>query len=75
MKGVTDANAHFLKRLAQYMSMATMTSSAARAADSLYNKTLSKGSSSGIIIGLYVITLFSNLSSVRVCIHCTLFEA
>jgi hypothetical protein len=47
--------------------MATITSSAARAADSLYNTTPSKGSASGIIIGLCVITLFSNILGVRVC--------
>jgi hypothetical protein len=49
------------------MSMAIVTSSAARAADSLYYKTPSKGSTSGIIIGLCVVTLFSNLFGVRVC--------
>jgi hypothetical protein len=51
------------------MSMATITSSAARAADSLYNKTPSKGSTTGIIIGLCLITLFSNIVGVRVCIY------
>jgi hypothetical protein len=66
MEGVIDADAPFLKRLAQCMSMATITSEAARAADSLYNKTPSKGSRSGIIIGLCIITLFSNLFGVRV---------
>ena len=50
------------------MSMATITSSAARAADSLYHETPSRGSTSGIIIGLCLITLFSNLFGVRVCI-------
>ena len=53
------------------MSMATITSSAARVADSLYHETPSRGSTSGIIIGLCLITLFSNLFGVRVCIVLT----
>jgi hypothetical protein len=53
------------------MSMATITSSAARAADSIYHETPSRGSTSGIIIGLCLITLFSNLFGVRVCIVLT----
>ena len=56
-----------IDELTQYMSMATITSSAARAADSLYHETPSRGSTSGIIVGLCLITLFSNLFGVRVC--------
>ena len=67
MEGVIDANSHFLNRLAQCMSMATITSCAARVADSLYHETPSRGSISGIVIGLCLITLFSNLFGVRVC--------
>ena len=68
MEGVVDANNHFLNRFAQCMSMAALTSSAARVADSLYHETPSRGSISGIVIGLCLITLFSNLFGVRVCI-------
>jgi hypothetical protein len=71
VEGVIDANSHFLNRLGQCMSMAAITSSAAQTADSLYHETPSRGSISGIVIGLCLITLFSNLFGVRVCILLT----
>lgn len=50
------------------MSMCTLTAAAARAADSFLGiDPLSKASKTAIIIGLCVITLFSNVFGVKVC--------
>ena len=52
--------------LAQCISMATLTSAAARAAHDFGLERLSYKDQSGIIIGLCLITLFSNICGVRV---------
>jgi hypothetical protein len=46
--------------------MATLTAAAARIADSFSDKPLSNNARIGIIIGLYAITLGSNICGVRV---------
>lgn len=46
--------------------MATLTAAAARAADGFENTPLQKKDRAGIIAGLYLITLFSNLCGVKV---------
>ena len=48
------------------MSNATLTAAAARAADDFEGGVLVKKNQAGIIVGLYFITLFSNLCGVQV---------
>lgn len=53
-------------RLSQCISMATLTSAAARASDNFEEYSLNKGKTAGIIIGLCTLTLLSNICGVRV---------
>jgi hypothetical protein len=56
-------------RLAQCLSMATLTSFAARASDTFQEQPLSKGKKAGIIVGLCCLTLVSNICGVTVSIR------
>ena len=53
-------------RLSQCISMATLTSAAARASDNFEEHSPNKGKKAGIIIGLCILTLLSNICGVRV---------
>jgi yeast amino acid transporter len=53
-------------RISQCISMATLTSAAARASDNFQENSLNKGKKAGIIIGLCILTFFSNICGVQV---------